>query len=299
MNFKITNTIGLVRCILALSSILVLVFNDLHLLIPENHFRYMKEFSEFHYFKGINLFLFFSYENLIIPKIISILFLLLVISGFYPRISCVIHSFISYSIYNTLLIVEGGDQINSILVMLLIPICLLDQRKNHWSGSTNITNSYLAYLCVLIVLFIKIQMAVIYLDSGIEKLKVTEWADGTALYYWFNHNIFGLSEASKEFTNWIFSNKLILNICTWSVIILEILLFGGLFANNKIKLVLFVFAALFHFLIIIVHGLPSFFLSMLSGLIIYLWNCQISIKENVGNIKQSLKYSFYEVIKFH
>lgn len=298
MSLKFTSTLGLVRSILALSSLMVHLFNDLNQMVPAHHFEYLLTEQKMDSVNKLNLFLLFDYGHLYMAKLISIGVLLLVLSGYYPRWTCLLHSWVAYSLYNSYLIVEGGDQINSIIAMLLIPVCLMDGRKNHWQDGLEINNKHLAYIAVLFIAIIRIQMAVIYLDAGIEKFKVEEWADGTALYYWFNHNIFGLPAEILPYVNNIFSHKWIMVITTWSVMILEILLFAGLFATQPVKYLLFLIGAFFHFMIIVVHGLPSFFMAMLSGLIIYLWDFNLPVSENLKALRVAVNHKIRAAVSF-
>ena len=66
------------------------------------------------------------------------------------------------------------------------------------------------------------------------------------------------------------SNKWVVSILTYSVLIGEITLFLCLTASKKVRKLVFPFAILFHLLIIIYNGIFSFFFSIAGGLIIYL-----------------------------
>jgi antimicrobial peptide system SdpB family protein len=220
----------------------------------------------------LNIFYIFSYKWIYIPYIFSILVLCAVISGYYPRITCIFHAWISYSVFHSLLIVEGGDQITAILTLLIIPACLTDNRKNHWIRNNDyiIPNDIGRHFVRTSLIFVRVQMALLYLDAGVEKLKVTEWVDGTATYYWFTHNIFGAPDWMRYlFTN-AFSHQYFVTTVTWGVILLEISLFAGLFIQQKYRYLLLGFASIFHFLIFIVHGLPTFMIAMWAGLLMYL-----------------------------
>jgi hypothetical protein len=57
---------------------------------------------------------------------------------------------------------------------------------------------------------------------------------------------------------------------TWGVIFFEFLLFLALFINKKYYKYLLAAGLIFHFAIIVIHGLSSFFLAMAAALIFYL-----------------------------
>lgn len=260
-----TNKLGLVRSILALSLLLTLCLNSTETLFPKEYLNYIYGNT---FWDKINFFLIF--EDIWIARLISIIILTIVIFGFYPKITGVFHWWISFSFFNSCLIVEGGDQILSILTFLLIPITVLDNRKNHWQKSIkqstlslNIGNS--------ILFIIKIQASVIYLQASLDKLyKVQEWRNGTAVYYWFNDSVFGAPDYVIGTLNYFLSFPLFITTISWGVVILELLLSFAIFMKSYYKKIFFKLAFLFHLVIAYMHGLPTFFLAMLGLLILYL-----------------------------
>lgn len=263
-----TNVYGLSRSLFALGTLLTLLFNSNYTLFTIN--QYKKSNLDV-YFSDYNLFYLFDYEGLYLSKIIGILILLLVILGYYPRITGVLHWWVSFSFLNSATLIEGGDQITANVVLFLIPITLLDTRKNHWRISEK-SNPYANFIAYIIFYIITIQIAVLYLQSAIEKpYKVEEWADGTAIYYWLNNNLFGLTDYSKIIINPILNIPTLLFIINWSVIIFELTLFGAFFMEGKKKQKLLKYGILFHFAIIILFGLVTFFIAMCGALILYLY----------------------------
>lgn len=286
-NIYNSNTITLARTLLALCFLSTLVFTPSYDLFPIQHFVELKS-----NIKGIfhlNFFLWF--DTVLIPYLNSIVVLILVITGYYPRLTCIIHTWVSYSIYYTMLVTDGGDQINIILTTLLLPICLLDKRKNGWTTNTKekaFNNNILLYNASLAILFIQIQMALLYFNAGVSKMFASEWLNGTAVYYWFNDPTFGAPKWLNFCIGFLFKNNYTVTLINWSVIFLEIGLFTGFFLKQKYKSLLFILAFIFHFLIFIVHGLPSFGLSMTAGLILFYFELDKSITENLQLIKLNL-----------
>ena len=141
------------------------------------------------------------------------------------------------------------------------------------------------------IIFIKLQIAILYLNAGISKFYAPEWNNGTAVYYWFNDVVFGAPEwLAKSLAGYLFTNDISVSFINYGVIILEIFLFIGLFLKQRYKYLLFIIGFLFHFSIFIVHGLATFWISMTASLIIYLFDTEISILENMKNLnKQILK----------
>ncbi len=262
-----TNVYGFGRTALAFGTLITLLFNGKQILFPAHLFNKV-EFG--HFVEEINLFFLLGYENLFIARIIGIVILILVISGYRPRITGILHWWVSFSFFQAAVIVDGGDQATAVLTLLLIPITLLDSRKNHWSKSNNVSK-YKNFIAYVMFLIIELQVAVIYLLAGIEKpFKVTEWVDGTAVYYWLNHNIFGTSEFLLSILNPLMNSSFFVSAMTWGTIIFELSLFGIFFMDREKRSKFLKFAILFHFTIILFHGLMSFFFAMLGALVLYL-----------------------------
>ncbi|MFL0061736.1 hypothetical protein [Tenacibaculum maritimum] len=284
------NTITLARAFLAMSILLTLLFTPLNDLFPLHHISGLKE--NIRGLMHLNYFLWL--DNLLIPYLFSIIVLILAVFGFYPRLISWFHSWVVYSVFYTLLITEGGDQINTILTFLLIPISILDTRINAWKIDTsiNLKKNFFFFNAKYSIIFIGIQMAVLYLNAGIAKIFAPEWSNGTAIYYWFFDDMFGAPLWLQNSIGFLFKNDLSVSLVNWSVIFLEIFLFVGLFLKQRYRYVLFILGFFFHFLIVIVHGLPTFWLAMTGGLILYLFKLDESISENIKNLKLTVKSIF-------
>lgn len=283
------------RSILAISMLITILFSNTHALFPDYHISRLKN-SAFGIEK-INIFLYF--DNVQIPFYICTTVLIIVIFGILPAITSILHFVITFSMYNTMLVSEGGDQINMILTLLIIPFCLNNIKLNGYKLSFISNNLFLK----LNLLFIKIQMSIIYLQACIEKIYQKEWNNGTAMYYWFNDSLFGANIFFKTIFGFLFENNFSLFIITWSVIFLEFFLSLSIFMKQKNRYIFFCISFLFHFLIFLIHGLGTFFISMTAGLILVYFNNTISFKENIENIKtlinfKTLKNDLYRENKF-
>ncbi|WP_294275662.1 sporulation-delaying protein SdpB family protein [uncultured Chryseobacterium sp.] len=262
--------LAFVRSIFALGALLTLLFNN----VPElADFELLANKQDMIFVRNIPLtnFSIFSFLGLEVGKYASILILLSVFTGFIPQVTGLLQAWVHYSICNSFLIVEGGDQIASNLTILLVLICLFDNRLNQWrperkSEGRKPVNVFFNVYYFLIIL----QVAIIYLHSGIGKLYNEEWRNGTCAYYWFTHNVFGAPVWIQKIYN-IFTLSKFAPLFTWSVIILELLLFACILATNrKLKYIFLIIGLIFHLSIIFTHGLVSFFCSMAAALILYL-----------------------------
>ena len=137
----------------------------------------------------------------------------------------------------------GGDNINMLLTLLLIPVCLLDERKNHWSTPALKSN----FIQDIFLFFIKLQVAFIYFDSLHDKLRMKEWINGSVIYYWFTHNFFGLHPALTNIAEPLLRSMPLLIFIAWSTLTFEALLVVGLLFPSRYKLLLLKPGIIFHF----------------------------------------------------
>lgn len=262
-----TFTYGLGRTFLALSTLSIFLFNDISILYSEEALNVISNsnllINEFNFF-GI-----FGFSNLKFAQLISIGVFLFVISGYFPQISGILHFWVSFSFNNSALLLDGGEQIASIFTLLLLPICLLDKRINHWYKP--IDQSLIAKVIGHFFFgLISLQTSYIYLNTAIEKLyRISEWKEGTAIYYVFNNPMFGVPNFVQNSLKFITSTKYVL-FFTWSVILSHLILSYVLLLKRESKKKA-IFAGIFlHGGIAIFMGLYSFSLAMFGVLILYL-----------------------------
>lgn len=195
--------------------------------------------------------------------------------GFYPRITGLIHWYISYSFIISCDVFDGGDQVSSNLSLLLLPLTLLDNSKNHWEEKNYTLRKGFALGLIQKVFFmlIFIQVSAIYLHAFVGKIFVEEWVNGTATYYWLTNKYFGVAPFLSDFTVSVLANEYVTTIITWGTLFLEFTLAAFIFVNrndDKKRCLLFIIAVIFHLLIFAFQGLASFFFAMFAALTIYL-----------------------------
>lgn len=260
-------TYGLGRSLIALGTLLVFIFNDFHLLFDEKALNILSN-SEF-VFNKFSFFAFIGYEKLWLSKILSITILIMVISGFVPRITGLLHFWISYSFYHSAVILDGGDQIAVIFSFLLIPLTILDRRINHWNKEVEQSNIS-KFIGNISFIFISLQTSFIYLNTAIEKLyAVEEWKKGTALYYFLRSNYYGVNDFFSKIIYPLIDSKLVFFL-TWFVIISHLVISYTLFLDrNKRKYFIYV-GVILHIFIALLMGLHSFSIVMIGVLSLYM-----------------------------
>lgn len=266
-----TDVYGLARTLLAVSTMLTLLFNPTTTL--------------FHPASGIpggpicmegtiaSQGLFCLSSNLELLRWLAILGLGVVASGWRPRVTGPLHWWISASLSWGSLLADGGEQVAMILTLLLVPVTLLDDRRWHWERAkpSGPDESVLAkrFLALVFLTLIRIQMAVIYFHAAAGKFAVPEWTDGTVLYYWFSHPTFGLAGIRQELLWPLMTSPTIVALTTWGVLVVEALLFAGLVADRRHWRVFLISGLTLHAGIAVLHGLLSFSLIMAGGLVLF------------------------------
>ena len=206
---------------------------------------------------------------------LAVIGLLLVASGWRPRFTGVLHWWLSVAVFVNTAPVDGGDHITGVLALILLPATATDPRRWHWAPAPSVPSTPRWQTQMLVgasaLLIARIQVAGVYLHAFAAKMAVEEWVDGTALYYWLVDHDFGIQTQLLGGATGILANGTAVVALTWGSILVEILLFLGLVAPQRLRLWLFGVGVGFHLLIGIFMGLWSFSLAMTAALILYLW----------------------------
>lgn len=270
-NVPWTNVYGLARTTLALGTLLTLLSNP-----PANLFRPGSGIDEFPLCQGVGKYGIFCLTDpyLELARWLSIIILIVAASGWRPRYTAVFHWWVALSLQTSAITLDGGDQISTVLTLLLLPIALTDNRKWHWQKATrdndNFTTSYIlkSLIAISALIAIRFQVSIVYFHAATAKLSVDEWVDGTILYYWLNDQTIGLPNWLKIFFP-ILTTRLVV-IFTWGTLLLETLLFMGLVMPKRYWKPLLIAGIVFHAGIALTMGLISFGLAMTCALILYL-----------------------------
>jgi sporulation delaying protein B len=261
-----TNVYGLARSLLALATLLTLLAdsseNLFHPLVVSDPGVFDRRALA-----GASLFHLLG-NHLLAAKLLSVIVLLLVIAGWRPRLTALPHWWISYSFASSASIIDGGDQIASTLTLLLLPVALTDSRAWHWKeiGTGTKAASIAAQTGDVLI---RAQVAIIYLLAAVLKLRTEEWANGTALYYVWRSTTFGAPGFLRPLTDWIGQTVLVVPL-TWGVLVLELCLAAALVAPLRFRTRLLPLALAFHLGIAVLHGMPTFALTMSAALVLYL-----------------------------
>ncbi|GGA91153.1 sporulation-delaying protein SdpB family protein [Ornithinibacillus halotolerans] len=267
LNFNpLSNVYGLARSFIALGTLVTLLFNS-----TDTLFRPMAGIDDYPSGIGaISLFNLVPNETiyLTIVKWLFVIGLIVIMSGWRPRYTGILHWYIAYSFNTAAATLDGGDQVAVVLTFLLIPITLADSRKWHWDRADLPSEGHKVFTAVP-YFFIRVQVAVIYFHSTIAKLFNPEWRDGTAVYYYLNDPMLGLNDIFLTLVNPILNGPLVV-LPTWGTLILQFVLFAAFFAPKSAWNYYLIIGIVMHEIFALMLGLASFSITMIGALILYL-----------------------------
>ncbi|MER7418967.1 sporulation-delaying protein SdpB family protein [Micromonospora peucetia] len=206
-----------------------------------------------------------------VARWIGIAVLVVVASGWRPRWTALPHWYISWSVIVNLSALDGGDHVTAALTLLLLPLALTDPRRWHWqpppAGTRIGTGRVVAHTALILIW---LQVAFVYLHASIAKLGVTEWADGTAMFYWLRTPGYEPPSLLRPLTEAATSSAAGVTLFTWSVLVLEFALALARLLPPGLRRVLLVVGLAFHLGIAVVLELVTFGFAMSGALLLYL-----------------------------
>lgn len=263
-----TNVYGIARSLIALASALTLATNDASALFMQA--SGMPSAPRCDDLAGAGLYC--MSPSLDVLRWISIAVLLVAASGWRPRWTAIPHWYVTWSYFASATILDGGDQIASILTLLVIPIALGDGRRWHWQAPATRTARGTATTLVALasILLVRVQLAFVYAEAAVGKVRVDEWRNGTATYYYLLDPVFGVADWLRPAMEAVLFSSAGVMALTWGTIALEAALFAGLIAARPYRALLLPLGVAFHLGIALFQGLPSFSLTMVAALLLYL-----------------------------
>ncbi len=268
-----TNVYGLARTLLALGTLMTLLMNSADELFRPIGISLHGVLDRTYPTKA-SLFMLFPADHLEIARWIAIVILIVAASGWRPRITGLLHWWVAVSYASTAVVLEGGDHVNATITLLLLPIALTDPRRWHWGTPPVLKSARLPIVMSTVALsalfMLRVQAAIIYFNAGVAKMGVTEWNNGTAMWYWLNNEMFSMPEWMHPIMMPILQNEYTVFGFTWGVMLFEVFLAVALVLPKRRWAPILMAGLAFHVGIAVVHGLVSFGIAMCALLVLYL-----------------------------
>lgn len=261
-----SNVYGLARTLLALATAGTIAFNA-----PHEIFRPSAAYADAPVCEGyynIGIFCVFK-TQLELSRWVALGILAMVAAGWRPRFTAVLHWWVSFSVLSSS-VGTGGDKVSAVLTLLLIPLALTDGRRWHWASAqeqpAHLRGQVTRLVALSALTAVRLQVAGIYFVAAVAKFGVTEWANGTALYYWMADPRFG----GPGWVLPILRSPAAVTALTWGTILLELALALALLFPSGVRRLLLVMGIVFHVSIALLIGITSFSMTMIGALVLYL-----------------------------
>ncbi|MBI8990253.1 sporulation-delaying protein SdpB family protein [Corynebacterium meridianum] len=203
-------------------------------------------------------------EHLSLADVVIAFGLILVISGFYPRWTGILHLYITYTISTAITLPDSGESVALIFVGVLTVVSLSDKRRNCYLTNLDIDSipPHLQGISRGAIIFGRIQLCFLYAGAVFAKLGIADWENGTAL-----HDIVNNASAGDWFqvleTSGTFEKGWVLAVATWMPTVLELLIAINVIGTANMRRSAFTLVVTLQGGIILSMGLVSFSLIMI------------------------------------
>ncbi|MEV0647515.1 hypothetical protein AB0I28_19840 [Phytomonospora sp. NPDC050363] len=201
-------------------------------------------------------------------RYIAMAVLLLVASGYRPRWTAIPHLYVTASIAASIPVINGGEHVAQIVVMLLVPVCLGDSRRWQWDRPVALLPGRWRGAAYAAHLVLRLQATVLYLTAGLSKLATPEWREGTALDIIARNPRNGFPEPVLQFLEQGTWWQAVATVVSWSTIWIEVAIGVLVWFGPRARRVVLVIGGLLHCSILFLMGLASFELTMLLLLVL-------------------------------
>lgn len=217
----------------------------------------------------------------------GILFAILFILGYKGRIVSVINYILTLSfIRQGFLITDGGDNLMYLLLFYLLfanttAYYSLDALKKKEVNKEKHTYKISSVFHNFSIVFCIVQICILYFISGLYQVQGEMWANGTAVYYIMQADVF----SNPNLTSFVTNNDYLMVLATYASIIVK-LAFPFLILNTKTKYFAVISIVGFHVGIGIFMGLITFSLTMIMAELLLFTDKEYT---KLGNVLSMLK----------
>lgn len=205
--------------------------------------------------------------GLLIGRAVSVAVFVAVLAGFRPKWTCVPHWYVTFSLASAVELANGGDTIAQVATMLLIPLCLGDDRVWGWAPVTRPLEPGWRGSAFAAHFALRLQISAIYLGAVGAKLLDPLWQHGTALFVVGNHPQYGFPPVVRDLLEPVLGTYWLVAVLSWSVIAAQVLIAVLMLSRHKHRVVALVLGCGLHLGIAIFMSLPSFGVIMVGLLV--------------------------------
>lgn len=194
---------------------------------------------------------------------IGIAIALVVISGLLPRYAAVVHVWLALSMNASISLPDGGESVANFATLFIAVIAVSDSRLIAWRAPGAPVGPRLRQISYAASLGLCVQLAGLYYESGLSKIAVPEWLDGSAMYFIVRDPYFGASGFVGEIMRWFTNFPVGTAALTWGTIVAECLIATFFILPAAWKKYALVLVVTLHLGIAVALGLWSFSIVMI------------------------------------
>ncbi|KAA2253099.1 hypothetical protein F0L68_33665 [Solihabitans fulvus] len=202
-----------------------------------------------------------------VSRVISAIVLVVSMTGFRPAWTCVPHWYVTFSLAAAMPESNGGDKIAQIATLLLIPMCLGDDRTWHWEAIARPLPASWRGGALAAHVMLRAQLLAVYVGAALSKLTDPLWRQGSAMYVISRMPQFGFSSSLGGLVKTVLSSYWSVAILSWSIIAVQIVIAALILAPRRFRFIALVLATVLHLGILVLMDLVSFGLIMIAVLL--------------------------------
>lgn len=199
---------------------------------------------------------------------IAIAVCVLVVSGIYPLWTSVLHLWVAISMAVSLSLPDGGEAVAVFSCALLIGVLVPNGKAIAWRRPERAAHPVTTAVGYAASIALCLQMAGIYFESGLAKLAVEDWSNGSAMYYIVRDPMFGSVGPVGALMDALTALPLGTALFTWGTIIAECSIAVAFLLPHRFKRYGLAGVIVLHAGIAIIMGLWSFALVMIGTAVV-------------------------------
>lgn len=203
-------------------------------------------------------------ENMVLTDTLVVFGLILVISGFYPRWTGLLHLYLTYAISTTLAVSDGEKAAVLVIVAVLALVSFSDGRRNAYT--TELNSDHLATpvgrLGQAAIIFGRVYLCFLYAAAAISQLGGGLWTHKAVSQQAATNTFFG-EWFQVLGTPWSFAHNWPLALAIWVPVALQVLIAINILGTANMRRAAFTFAVILHAGTALSTGVISFGLIMI------------------------------------
>lgn len=209
-----------------------------------------------------------SDTGLVLSRVIAVTVLVVALTGFRPKWTCIPHWYVTFSLVSAMPIPNGGDNVAQIATLLLIPMCLGDPRRWQWEAVTTQLSPSWRGRALAAHVVLRVQLVIVYATAVWFKLNDPLWQQGSAMQVISGMPQFGFAPAVRDLLGPVLSSYWLVALLSWSVVVGQIVIVLALSAPRRFRLIALAVGIALHGGIIVLMNLMSFGLTMIAVLVV-------------------------------